>query len=173
MAIALYDLTVASYLQGLEGVAGVLDKGLAHAQATGVDPDGFLESRLAPDMHPLRFQVQCTAHFSQGVIDGLKAGTFSTPPPWAAEKFSDLQDLVAETRASLSKLAREEVEALAGRDLLFQAGEFKMPFAVEDFLTSFAVPNFYFHATAAYGILRAGGVGLGKRDYMGTLKVKR
>jgi hypothetical protein len=173
MAIALYDLTVAAYLQGLEGVAGVLDKGLAHAQATGVDPDGLLESRLAPDMHPLRFQVQCVAHFSQGVIDSLKAGAFSPPGPWAADRFADLQALVAETRASLSKLSREEVEGLAGRDLLFQAGEFKLPFVAEDFLTSFAIPNFYFHATAAYGILRAGGVGLGKRDYMGTLKVKR
>jgi hypothetical protein len=172
MAIELYDLTVASYLQGLEGVAGVLEKGLAHAQATGVDPDSLVEARLAPDMNPLRFQVKCTAQFSQGVIDGLKAGAFSPPAPWTAERYADLQALVAETRASLSKLSREEVNALGGRDLLFQAGEFKLPFTAEDFLTSFAIPNFYFHAATAYDILRARGVGLGKRDFMGTLKIK-
>jgi hypothetical protein len=173
MAIELYDLTVASYLQGLEGVAGVLEKGKAHAEATGVEPDSLVEARIAPDMNPLRFQVLCTTHFSRGVIDGLKAGTFSPPGPWAADRYADLQALVTETRQHLSGLAREEVNGLGGRDLLFQAGEFKIPFAAEDFLTSFAIPNFYFHATTAYDILRARGVGLGKRDYMGPLRAKR
>lgn len=173
MAIELYDLTVASYLQGLEGVAGVLDKGRAHAEATGVEADSLVEARLAADMHPLRFQVLCTAHFSRGVIDALKAGTFSPPGPWAADRYADLVALVAETRQHLSGLSRDEVNSLGGRDLMFQAGEFKVPFTAEDFLTSFAVPNFYFHATTAYDILRARGVGLGKRDYMGTLKAKR
>lgn len=173
MAIELYDLTVASYLQGLEGVAGVLEKGKAHAEETGVDPDSLVEARLVADMNPLRFQVLCTAHFSRGVIDALKAGTFSPPGPWAADRYADLQALVAETRQQLTGLSRDEVNGFGGRDLLFQAGEFKVPFVAEDFLTSFAIPNFYFHAATAYDILRARGAGLGKRDFMGTLKAKR
>jgi hypothetical protein len=173
MAIELYDLTVAAYLQGLEGVAGVLAKGKAHAEATGVEPDSLVEARLVADMNPLRFQVQCAAHFSRGVIDGLKAGTFSPPSPWTADRYADLEALVAETRQHLTGLSREEVNDLGGRDLLFQAGEFKVPFVAEDFLTSFAIPNFYFHAATAYDILRARGVGLGKRDFMGPLKAKR
>ena len=172
MAIALYDLTVASYLQGLDGVAGVLEKGLAHGQATGADPDALLDARLVADMNPLRFQVQCVAHFSLGALQGEKAGVFSPPAPWAATRYAELQEKVAEARAGLLALTREEVNALEGRDTIFTAGEFKIPFTSEGFLMSFALPNFYFHATTAYDILRARGAGLGKRDYMGPLRIK-
>jgi hypothetical protein len=172
MAIALYDLTVASYLQGLEGVAGVLEKGLAHCRETGADPDALLEARLIEDMNPFRFQVACVAHFSLGSIAGVKAGVFSPPAPWTPTRYAELKERVAEAKAGLLALSREEVDALEGRDMTFQAGEFKVPFTSDGFLMSFALPNFYFHATTAYDILRARGVGLGKRDFMGPLRIK-
>ena len=83
-----------------------------------------------------------------------------------------LQGLVTETREMLSALTPEMVNALGGKDVIFQLGEHKLPFTAEGFLMSFSLPNFYFHATTAYDILRTNGVPLGKRDFMGRLKMK-
>jgi hypothetical protein len=86
--------------------------------------------------------------------------------------YSELQKLVSEAREGLKKLSREEVDALQGKDVTFQMGDFKMPFAAEGFLMSFSIPNLFFHATTAYDILRMKGVPLGKRDFMGPLRLK-
>ena len=150
----------------------MLDKGLAHCEATGADADALLDARLVADMQPLRFQVQSVAHHSRGAIEGVKSGTFLPPGPWAVTRYADLQDLVAETRSALSALSRDEVNALEGRDVAFQVGERRMPYTGENFLISFSNPNFYFHATTAYDILRARGVPLGKKDYIGTPRMK-
>jgi hypothetical protein len=173
MAIALYDLTVASYLQTLEGVAGFLNKGLAHCQATGADAEALVEARLVEDMLPLRFQVQSVAHHSLGAIEGAKAGAFSPPGAASATSYADLQAMVAEAASALKALSPAEVNSLEGRDVVFKLGEHAVPFTAENFLMSFSLPNFYFHAATAYDILRASGVGLGKRDFLGTMRIKR
>ena len=83
-----------------------------------------------------------------------------------------LQTLVADAHAALGEVKRETVDALENGDVAFQLGERKMPFVVKDFLMSFSLPNFYFHATTAYDILRMKGVPLAKRDYMGGMRAK-
>ena len=83
-----------------------------------------------------------------------------------------MQKFVAGTREALQALTREEVDGLAGKDVAFQFGERKMPFTAETFVMSFSLPNFYFHATTAYDILRNKGVPLGKRDFMGQMRMK-
>jgi hypothetical protein len=80
--------------------------------------------------------------------------------------------MVADARDALTKLTPAEVNALEGRDMTFQIRDFKIPFTAEGFIMSFSLPNFYFHATTAYGILRMKGVPLGKRDYMGQMRMK-
>jgi hypothetical protein len=80
--------------------------------------------------------------------------------------------LIAEARAALQQLKPAEVNAMEGRDVVFQFRDYKMPFAAEGFLLSFSLPNLHFHATTAYDILRMKGVPLGKRDYMGPLRLK-
>jgi len=172
MAISLYDLTVLSYLQTLGGVAGFLDRGLAHCMDNGLDPEEIVETRLFPDMLPFRFQVQSVTHHSRGAIEGVKAGVFSPPPQIPPIGYADLQKMVAEARATLEALTPDEVNALEGRDMAFALGEHKLPFVAENFLMSFSLPNFYFHATTAYDILRMKGVPLGKRDYMGKMRMK-
>ena len=171
MAVSLYDLSVASYLQGLSGVAGFLEKGLKHCTEKGIDPNEIVETRLYPDMLPFRFQIVSVAHHSLGAIEGVKKGVFS-PPMGPDYDYKGLQKLVADAREGLQKLTPAEVNALEGRDVTFQLRDFKLPFTAEGFLMSFSLPNFYFHATTAYDILRTKGVPLGKRDYMGQLRLK-
>jgi hypothetical protein len=173
MAISLYDVSVTSFLQALGGVAGFLDKGLAHCQTNGVDLKEVVETRLYPDMLPFRFQIVSVAHHSKGAMDGVKAGVFGPPAGIPDLDFSGLQKLVADASADLRKLTREAVDALEGRDVVFKLGERSMPFTAEGFLMSFSLPNLHFHATTAYDILRMRGVPLGKRDYMGPLRLKK
>jgi uncharacterized protein len=170
--IALYDLSVANYLQTLGAVVGFLEKGLAHFTAERVDLGEIVETRLAPDMLPFRFQLQSVAHHSLGAIDGVKKGLFQPPPQAPAYDYRGLQKLVADAREALGKVTPAEVNALEGKEVVFQIRDFKMPFTAEGFLLSFSLPNFYFHATTAYDILRMKGVPIGKRDYMGEMRLK-
>ncbi len=172
MAISLYDVSVASFQQVLGGVAGFLDKGLAHCEAKGIDLKEVVETRLYPDMLPFRFQIVSVAHHSLGALKGVKAGIF-TPPGGVPElDYAGLQKLVAEASAGLQNFTREEVDAFEGREVVFQLGERKLPFTGASFLMSFSLPNLYFHATTAYDILRMKGTPIGKRDYMGQMRMK-
>jgi len=172
MATSLYDLSVACYLQGLGAVGGFLERGFAHFTDNNIDPEEVVETRLFTDMLPFRFQVQSVAHHSLGAIEGVKRGQFSPPSDFAALDYRGLQKLVADTRAALGELKPADVNALEGKDVAFQFRDFKLPFTAEDFLLSFSLPNFHFHATTAYDILRMKGVPIGKRDYMGKLRLK-
>src|SRR5215469_12811663 len=157
MAISLYDATVRSFLQVLGAASGVLDKGRAHFEANGVDPDSVVDRRIYDDMLPFRFQIVSVAHHSQGALRGAKAGVFAPPGGVGELDYAGLQKLVADAREELAALAPDEVNALEGRDMVFQIGERRMPFVVEGFLLSFSTPNLHFHATTTYDILRGQG----------------
>lgn len=171
MAISLYDISVATYLQTLGAVVGFLDKGDEHCRANGVSHDEVVETRLYPDMLPFRFQVVSVAHHSLGTIKGIEAGVFTPPPAVSDLDYGALKGLVVEARDGLAGVSREDVDALEGREVVFALGERKLPFLAQDFVMSFSLPNFYFHATTAYDILRMKGVPLGKRDFMGRLRL--
>jgi uncharacterized protein len=172
MAISLYDATVANYIQTTTAVAGFLDRGLSHCTDNGVDPASLVETRLFDDMLPLRFQVMVVRHHSVGAIQGAKAGVFAPPTDKPPQDYAGLQALIAETLVALKAIGRDEVDALQGRDVVFETRGFSMPFTAENFLFSFSLPNFYFHAATAYDILRSKGVPLGKRDFMGPVRIK-
>jgi hypothetical protein len=173
MAIQLYDVSVANFLQTVGAVASFLEKGAAHCGDKGIDLNEIVETRFAPDMLPFRFQLQSVTHHSLGAIEGVKAGIFKPPGQIPAHDYAGMQKMVADALAGLKALSRDEVNALEGKDVTFQLGEFKMPFVAEGFLLSFSLPNLYFHATTAYDILRSKGVPLGKRDFMGSMRMKR
>ena len=116
--------------------------------------------------------MQAVAHHSLGAIEGVKKGQFGPPTNLPALDYRGLQKLVADTRASLQRLEPAEINALEGRDVLFQIRDLKLPFTAEGFLLSFSTPNLHFHATTAYDILRMKGVPIGKRDYMGQLRLE-
>ncbi len=172
MGFSLYDASVANFLQTLGAMSGVLYKGLAHFRERGGDAEGIVETRLAPDMLPFRFQIVSVAHHSRGAIEAAQKGVFNAPSATPDLDYAGLQALVVEAREALTALAPDAVNALLGRDVTFQLGDRKLPFTAEGFLMSFSLPNFYFHATTAYDILRHHGVPLGKRDFMGRLRMK-
>ena len=173
MTISLYDITVGQYLQTVGAAAGFLDRGLKHCTDEGSNPDDLVGQRLAGDMLPLSFQVSSIAHHSIGAIEAVQSGVFTaTGGPAMAETYADLIKTIADTEAALKALTPEAVNALAGKDVMFEFGAMKMPFTAEGFLLSFSLPNFYFHASTAYDVLRANGVPLGKRYFLGALKLK-
>jgi hypothetical protein len=172
MAFSLYDASVAHYLQILGAVGSFLEKGLVHFREQGVDPEEIVETRLISDMQPLRFQIVSVAHHSRGAMEAARSGVFVPPTVGPGLDYAALQALVSEARNELGALTPEAVDALIGRDVLFKIGDRTLPFTAEGFLMSFSLPNFYFHATTAYDILRHKGVPIGKRDFMGRLKLK-
>jgi uncharacterized protein len=173
MAFSLYDASVANYLQILDAVTGYLDKGLAYFKEKGADLQEIVDTRLAPDMLPLSFQIVSVAHHSRGAIEAVQKGVFSPDMGRAGLTYADLQKMAADATNWLSALTPDTVNALVGRDVTFQFRDRKLPFTAEEFLMSFSLPNFFFHATTAYDILRHKGVPLGKRDFMGRLRIKK
>jgi uncharacterized protein len=173
MAVSLYDLSVGNYLQTLGGMEGFLSKGLVHFKEKNIDPNDVVEARLFEDMLPLRFQILATAHHSLGAMRGVEAGLFTPPAQLPPLDYAGLQKAVTESREALQKLAPADVNALEGKDVTFKVRDMTMPFTAENFLLSFSLPNFYFHATTAYDILRLKGVPLGKRDFMGRMRLKK
>ena len=172
MAFSLYDATVANYLQILDAVGAFVDKSLSYFREKGVDPAEVVEARLAPDMRPFRFQIVSVAHHSRGAMEAVKNGVFAPPPAESNHDYAALQALLTEARNDLSALTPEVVNELVGRDVTFKSGDLALPFTTEGFLMSFSLPNFFFHATTAYDILRHKGAPLGKRDFMGKMKLK-
>jgi hypothetical protein len=172
MTFSLYSATVSSYRQILGSVAGLLRTAQAFCAEKGLGPEDLIQARLAPDMFPFSFQVKQTISHSWGAIEGIRRGRFSpdmSPPP---DSFAALGQQVDEALDALARAEPAEIDGFPGRDMLFVFGDRRLPFTAEDYLLSFAQPNFYFHATTAYDILRWKGVPLGKRDYMGRLRLK-
>lgn len=172
MSISFYEASVQNYLQTIAATQGFLDKGLAYCKEMDVDPEEIVERRVFADMHPFRFQIHSIVHHSLGAIEGMKAGKFGPPGEKPKHTYAQLQALVVETHAALAKLSPKEIDALQDRDLVFEVRGTTRVFTCEGFLLSFSLPNFYFHATTAYDILRGRGVPIGKRDFIGQLRLK-
>lgn len=170
MTTSLYDMSVPSYLQVLGGMANVMRKAADHYQENGMDLGELVAKQLQPDMQPFSFQINAIKHHSMGAIEGLQRGEFNPPPSLPELDYAGLQGLVADAIAGLESLNAEEVNALAGKEMYFRMGDFEIPFNAENFVMSFSLPNFYFHATTAYDVLRMHGVPLGKMDYLGRLR---
>ena len=172
MPFSLYDATVANFQQGLAALDAILARAPAHFEPQGKPLADIVAARLAPDMLPFSFQVVSAAHHSFGALNGAREGLFKPPSRSEGLDFAGLQALVAQARQGLGALTRDDVNALVGRDMVFELGDRRLPFVAEDFLLSFSLPNFYFHATTAYDLLRLHGMPLGKRDFLGRLRLK-
>ena len=149
-----------------------LEKSRTHFQEKGVDLAEIVEARLTPDMLPLRFQIVSVVHHSRGAIEATKTGIFVPSPGKPDLDYGALETLIRDAQYELAKMTPEAVNAPIGRDVTFKLGDRALPFTAEGFLMSFSLPNFFFHATTAYDILRHEGAPLGKRDFMGKLKLK-
>jgi uncharacterized protein len=172
MAFSLYAATIPSYRQILSAVAALLGKAETFCAEGNVPPEEIIHARLAGDMLPFAYQVKSASVHSLGAIEGLRKGVFSpdlTPPP---QTFPDLKANISHTLAALDAIDPKEIDGFVGRDMRFAFGERHLNFTAEEFLLSFSQPNFYFHATTVYDILRWKGLPIGKRDFTGRLRLK-
>jgi hypothetical protein len=172
MTLSLYAAIVPSYRQTLGAVAGLLGKAEAFCTEKAVLPEELILARLAPDMLPFAYQVVATAHHSLDAIDGVRKGVFSPDRAAPPADFAALNARIAAALAALEAIDAAEVDAFVGRPMRFAMPSLQLDFTAENFLLSFSLPNFYFHATTAYDILRWKGLPLGKRDYLGKLRIQ-
>jgi hypothetical protein len=172
MTFSLYAATIPTYRQILGSMAGLIARAEAFCAADGPAPADLLQKRLAPDMAPLAYQISATASHSAGAMEGVRRGHFTpdrSPPPLS---FAALAEGIAAAQATLAAIEPAEMDGWIGQDLRFEIGDYRMDFAAENFLLSFSQPNFFFHATTAYDILRHSGVAIGKGDFLGAMRVK-
>jgi hypothetical protein len=173
MPISLYDAIVPSQRQIIAAVSALVDKAAAHCRDRGEPEAALIEARLAPDMLPFGYQVKSVAEHSRGSIEGVRAGVYSPSlDPWP-DSTAGLTAKLDDADAFLAALDPAELDGFVGRDMRFEFKDRRMDFAAEQFLLSFAQPNFYFHAATAYDILRAQGLAIGKRDFVGMPRLRQ
>ena len=172
LAFTLYAATVPSCLQILSSVERLVAKAEAFCTERGLSPEALIDARLAEDMQPFAYQVKSTSVHSIGAFEGVRKGEFSPDTSPLPTSFEELHARVTATVTSLKAIDPEEIESFIGRDMRFTFGSSHIDFLAEDFLLSFSQPNFYFHATTAYDILRMKGLEIGKRDFNGRVRKK-
>ncbi|SDB39141.1 DUF1993 domain-containing protein [Bauldia litoralis] len=166
MTLSLHQASVTVYLRLLNQLSATLDKAAAHAEAGKIEPSALLDARLFPDMWPFSRQVQAaTNHAFRGVarLAGLPIPEITD----AAASFDDLKQRVAETLAFIESADPAAVDAGADREITFPLGSRQATLSGTDYFLHFSLPNFYFHLTTAYNILRTNGVPLVKDDFVG------
>ena len=167
MAFSMYQASVPVFVHGLRGLGIVIDKAAAHAAAKGIDPAALLQARLFPDMYPFIRQVQVAGDFAKGCsarLAGAKPESFDD----AETSFETLKARVERTVAYIQSFDAALIEGSEDRDItLMRGGEPKIvkgrPYVLEQ-----AMPNFYFHITTAYNLMRHNGVELIKGDFLGV-----
>ena len=176
MALSMFDAAVPSILRQLAALDAILEKATAHAAARQIDPTVLLTAQLHPDMFALTRQVQLTCDFAKNTLARL-AG--QEPPVWPDEEatFEQLRARIARTVDFVRAFPASRLDGAETRDVILSArrsyavtplGGKPTTFKGAPFLFNFALPNFYFHATTVYDILRHCGVDLGKRDFIGS-----
>jgi len=172
MRTSLYDLSVPTFLQTVRSIAGFLGRAAKHFSNTGVDPDNFVHTRLFDDMAPFHFQIEAAWHHSVWGVETLRTGAFTPPALVGPVPFIDLQAMIGKAEKALEAFIPEEINECAGKRLDLHIGPRRLAFTPENFILSFSLPNFHFHAVTAYDILRSRGVPLGKSDYEGRLRTR-
>jgi hypothetical protein len=172
MSTSLHAAAIGSHLQILAAIAGLLDKAEAHCREHDLPAEDLLGARLAEDMWPFAKQVTCAIQHSAGAVEGVRRGLTGPDLASAPLDFATLRGMLAEAMALLQAVEPAEIDGIADRDMRFEFGDFRMEYTVSDYLLSFALPNFYFHASMAYAILRSRGLAVGKRDFLGRPRVK-
>ncbi len=168
MTINLYQASMPVFVQQLQAMKGVLAKAEAYAAAKKIQPEVLLNARLFPDMLPFVRQVQIASDFAKGGTARL-AGR-------EVPKWEDTEKTFAELQARLDKaiefvlaVPAEEIIGQEAREVSLPVGGQTMNFVAQPYLLGFVLPNFFFHASTAYAILRHNGVEIGKRDFIGQL----
>jgi hypothetical protein len=167
MTLSMYQASVPPLTRMLNQLAAILTKAEAYATQRKIEPAVLLNARLFPDMLPLTRQIQLTADFAKGGAARL-AGVEVPKFPDEETSIAELQQRIRKTIDFVTGLRADQIDGSEGREIAFPIGDQTLSFTGQEYLLYFVLPNFYFHATTAYDILRHGGVDLGKRDYLGA-----
>lgn len=168
MTISMYDASVSVFVRNLNALSGVLKKAKAHAEARKIDEAVVLGARLSLDMFPLSRQVQIACDFAKGGAGRLAGAEL----PSYTDDEADIDALLARIEKTLAYIKSLPADAIADseeRDIQLKLGGQEMQFKGMDYLLGLVLPNFYFHYSMTYAILRHNGVELGKTDYIGSL----
>ncbi|MCA1368738.1 DUF1993 domain-containing protein [Bradyrhizobium sp. BRP14] len=169
--MSMSNASIPAFEIGLTTLSALLDKAEAHAEAKGIDPTVLLNTRLFPDMFAFTRQVQSAC--DQAKNCGARLAGVDPPRYEDSEKtIADLRARIAKTLAFVKSLDVKRIDAATDREITFPFGPGKCHMRGVDYLNHFALPNFYFHLTTAYDILRHCGVDIGKRDFLGAVPMR-
>lgn len=164
MTFSIYDAASPIFVRGLTNLSGFLDK----ASAEGFDESALVQARLYEDMRPLASQVQLASDSAKGAVARL-AGVDNPPMADTETTFAELKDRIARTIAFIESVEPAAFVGAETRPVTLKTPNRELNFDGAGYVTSFVLPNFHFHVTTAYAILRKEGVPLGKLDYLGRL----
>lgn len=167
MALSMFQVSIPVFVRGLRNMAGFLEKGRTDAETRKFAPEVLLVARLAPDMHCLSRQVQIacdTVKNAGGRLAGIELPSF----PDTETTFAELGERIEKTIAFLEGIGEAQMEGSETRTIVLKFPGREMSFSGVEYLTGFVLPNFYFHTTTAYNLLRHNGVQIGKRDFIGA-----
>jgi len=169
MSIAMYDISIPVLIRGLTNLSAILDKGAAHAAAKKFDSAVLAASRLFPDMHPLMRQVQIACDTAKGA--GARLAGIEIPKHEDTEvSFAELKSRIAKTVDFLKTISAAQLKDAESRDIEIKFPNGSWKFTGISYLTGFVLPNFYFHTSMVYALLRKAGVEVGKGDYLGAIQ---
>jgi hypothetical protein len=171
MPFSMSQASVGVFEVGLGALSAILDKAAAHVAAKKSDPSALLHSRLAPDMFDLTRQIQvATDHAKRGSarLAGVEAPGYEDNET----TIDQLKARVAKTLAFIKTLDRKQIDGAADREITVPLGGRSAQISGADYLNHLLLPNYYFHLTTAYDLLRQAGLEIGKRDFLGTIPLK-
>lgn len=167
MSLSMYAASVPVFTQVLNSLSNILDKAEAHASAKNIDPAALLQARLFPDMLPLIRQFQIASDFAKGAAARL-AGAEVPKYEDTEVSFAELKARIAKVVDFIASLPQSAIDGSEERNISTSAGPNSKTFKGQHYLVHYALPQFFFHATTAYAILRHNGIEIGKKDFMGA-----
>jgi hypothetical protein len=168
MSLSLYDATIPTFLHSLRALKAILEKGVAHAEARKFDPNVLVSMRLYPDMFPLNRQIQIASDAAKGAAARLSG----TEPPKFEDNEATMAELIARVGKTIDYLEGFKPQQFEGDDnrvITIKTPRMSLNFKAVDFVRHWALPNFFFHITTTYALLRHAGVEVGKQDYLGPV----
>ena len=167
MTISMYQASVPRFVNILGNLSNILDKAQAHADSKKIDGGTLTGYRLFPDMLPLSTQVQIACDTAKGVVarlSGVEAPVFEDNEKTLAE----LKARIGKTIAFIQSVSAARIDGTEDKEIVTKRGDKETRYKGMQFLLGHAIPNFYFHVTTTYNILRHNGIEIGKRDYLGN-----
>nr|AYM53810.1 hypothetical protein [Archangium sp.] len=166
MSLSMYQASIPVFIRMLGNLSAILEKASAYAATKKIEPSVLINARLAPDMLPLSFQIQIASDMAKGCAARL-AGIDPPSMPDTESTFPELQERIKKTIAFLQSVTATQVDGSEEREVVLKMRGQETKFKGQPYLLGFVLPNFYFHLTTAYNILRHNGLDIGKADFLG------